>query len=251
MKILLVLLGIVGILQADIGQVTALSGSAALLRHDARLSVTEGIGILEKDRIETAARSKVQVILSDDTVITIGPESHYHFEQFRQGSDPRVKMRIDRGFFKAVTGTIGKIAPQKFSIETKATTIGIRGTQFMGHITDRGEAIGCSHGTITVTTQQGRYGIDAGQMLISDGERWTVKPLDLTRFAPVVGISRPRTDTSREMLPDASDMLEEQTLKEHQEQLRELQEQQQFIDDYYPTTGQIGPNQNTDTAGRP
>ena len=142
MKVLLTLTLLITSLLAGIGEVTSIQGSASLTRDKNESAVHKGQSLIENDFIKTQNHSKVQVILKDDTVITIGPKSEYLFERFQENGDIEVSMQLKRGFFKAVTGKIGKIAPQRFKIKTKAATIGIRGTQFMGYVGTEEEKIG-------------------------------------------------------------------------------------------------------------
>jgi hypothetical protein len=173
-------------LLASIGQVTALQGTAELSRNAKQFEVTKGMMIEINDHLKTQERSKTQIILNDETIITVGPNSDYFFEDFQEGSDPKVMMRLQHGFFKAVTGKIGKIAPQRFKIKTKAATIGIRGTQFMASVQNDEEKIGCIQGVIIVWTKDGEYTIEAGKMIIYKEKKWQIYAMDMKNFAPVM-----------------------------------------------------------------
>ena len=221
MKILFILLTALLPLLANIGEVTALTGSAKLSRQADNIDVAKGLKLLENDVLKTASRSKAQVVLNDDTVITIGPESEYLFERFQESGDAEVMMQLKRGFFKTVTGKIGKIAPQRFKIKTKAATIGIRGTQFMAYVQDNEEKIGCIQGEIIVWTADGEYIVTAGNMLIYKEKRWYLKEMELGDFTPVmVGmvLDKKVKTYSRLYMPGLQNSyaLEEQIIKEYQ-----------------------------------
>ena len=218
MKILIILLAMISTLLANIGEVTALQGKAQLSREAEVLNVSKGSKIKKQDLLTTSAHSKAQVILHDDTVITIGPKSEYLFEHYQDGDDPEVTMRLNRGFFKTVTGKIGKIAPQRFKIKTKAATIGIRGTQFMASVQNDEEKIGCIQGVIVVYTKDGEYEIKSGKMIIYKEKKWQIYEMDMNDFAPVmVGMplsNRQIQPYSRHLLPslENSYILQEQVL---------------------------------------
>lgn len=218
MKTLIVLFTLVSTLLANIGEVTALQGKAELSREAKVLEVSKGFKINIQDLLTTFSHSKAQVILNDDTVITIGPKSEYLFERYQDGDDPEVTMRLNRGFFKTVTGKIGKIAPQRFKIKTKAATIGVRGTQFMASVQNDEEKIGCIQGVIVVYTKDGEYEIKSGKMIIYKEQRWQIYEMDMNDFAPVmVGIplsNREVQPYSRHLLPnfENSYILQEQIL---------------------------------------
>lgn len=221
MKVPFLLITFLSLLLADIGQVTALTGSAELLRENRVAAVTRGDSIKERDLLTTAARSRVQVILHDDTVVTVGPESEYRFERFRDKGDAEVVMELKRGFFKTVTGKIGKIAPHRFKIKTRAATIGIRGTQFMAYVNVDEEKIGCIGGEIVVATAEGEYVVPAGKMLIYREKQWRLYEIEMGDFAPVlVGMAQDgkRGEIWNPYLPspENSYLFEEQIINQYQ-----------------------------------
>ncbi|MEN8147685.1 MAG: FecR family protein [Campylobacterota bacterium] len=222
MKTVFLLLAAISTLLANIGEVTALSGEAQLIRQAEAIVVSTGTKINEADLLRTETRTKVQVVLKDDTVITIGPESEYLFERFKENGDAEVLMQLKRGFFKTVTGRIGEIAPQRFKIKTRAATIGIRGTQFMAYVQDDEEKIGCIQGEIIVWTAEGKYIVPAGEMLIYKEKRWFMKKMEMHDFAPVmIGmmLDAPQKKYTDLEMPELEDdyILEEQIIKGYQE----------------------------------
>lgn len=221
MRIFLLLLTVISSLFAGIGQITTLKGTAELTRLQETLTAEKGMQIELKDLLETETSSKAQVILNDDTVITIGPSSAYHFNKYQEGSDADIEMQLDHGFFKAVTGKIGKIAPERFKIKTKAATIGIRGTQFMAYVDDQEERIGCIQGTIIVWTDEGEFIVKAGEMLWYKDQHWQRTPMDNLAFEPVmVGMQSPTEHHYYQglFLPEFQDnfVLQEQILNDLQ-----------------------------------
>jgi len=199
----------------NIGTVTALKGEAKLTHNDSVTKLTLNIGISEKDFINTASQSRVQVILNDDTVITIGPESEYYFEAFQDQGDIHVQMRIERGFFKSVTGKIGKISPERFIIKTKASSIGVRGTQFMAYVEKDEEKIGCIQGAIIVWTNSGlTFDVPAGKMLVYKDGEWILKEINVKLFAPVM-LGMSFNDVPQLDVPEAQKqyLIDEQALK--------------------------------------
>lgn len=221
MKVLLLLMLLLSTLLAGIGRVSAVTGSAELLREGSSITVVKETAVNEKDLLKTAARSKVQVILNDETVVTVGPESEYLFERFQERGDTEVIMQLKRGFFKTVTGKIGKIAPQKFKVRTKAATIGIRGTQFMAYVSEAEEKIGCIQGKIIVWTADREYIVSAGQMLVYKEKRWRLYEMDMRDFAPVLvglALERGKMEERAFYLPGLYDsyMLQEQIIDQYQ-----------------------------------
>ena len=186
MKFFLLALFFMGSLYANIGKVTSVSGEVSLVRDEVSHTVKRDSEIFRLDFIKTERSSKAQIILNDETIITIGPKSEYHFLEYKDGENPRSEMQLKRGFFKVVTGKIGKIAPNRFKIKTQAATIGVRGTQFMAYVSQDEEYIACIYGTIIVYTAKNTYIVPAGKMLVYRDGKWYMQDIDFTFFNPVM-----------------------------------------------------------------
>ena len=138
---------------ADIGNIMALKGKAHVQRGISRLlSAKAGMSLFQGDKIITKARTRVQVILKDNTIITIGSNSNFEFDTFIYDGTKKSKLKVKarRGFFRSVTGKIGKLAPERFTVETSSATIGIRGTDFSVNISTDAEIYKCYQGAIRV-----------------------------------------------------------------------------------------------------
>ena len=232
MKTVILLLSMIMTLLADIGAVTAIKGSAELQHQSDVQTVQKGLGINTDDLLITAAASKVQVILNDNTVITIGPESQYLFERYDDGENPEVAMELKRGFFKVITGKIGKIAPKRFTVKTKSAVIGIRGTQFMASLHDNEEIIACTKGRISVTTLDKVFEVNRGEMLSYSDGAWQKTAIEMKYFTPLAAKKMMKNDESDALrnsdwtfMPglENSDILQEQIIKNHHH------EEEQFI----------------------
>ena len=187
MKFFLLPLILLSFLHASIGTITAVQGKASLTRKGFEGSLKENGAIFNKDRIATKESALVQVILHDETIITIGPNSSYHFLSYNDTDKPEAQMSLDHGFFKVLTGKIGKIAPERFKIKTRAASIGVRGTQFMAKVTKEGEeSIGCLRGTIVVETKKETYVVPSGKMLLYRKGVWSISKLNIKLFSPVL-----------------------------------------------------------------
>ena len=175
MKKLLILLLLLHVtLFASIGTIAAMRGDVKIERNAQKIEAKIGTKIEKKDTILTQKKSKAQVIMMDETVITIGSESIYSFNDY--GND-HAQMKIKKGFFRAITGKIGKIAPEKFKIKTRSATIGIRGTHFSGLIENGHEIIQCIRGKIIVDTAAKSYEVPQGMMITLSNHEWKMAPI--------------------------------------------------------------------------
>lgn len=167
-------------LWSNIGNIGALKGAATVTRSNNTLNVKNGMALEVKDKIVTASGSRVQVILKDNTVVTIGPNSAFVFDAYTFGTkaNSEVKMHINHGFFRSVSGKIGKLAPERFKVKTVSATIGIRGTDFGALVSDNKEIISCYRGAITVLIDDVSHTIDAGMELDNHNGTITEKALN-------------------------------------------------------------------------
>ena len=166
MKILILLLLSLS-LWANIGNIMAMKGSAQIQRDGLNIQAKIGMELEQADRVITAQKSRVQVMLKDETVVTIGANSNFSFDTYVfDGTDKsEISMSTQRGFFRSVTGKIGKIAPQRFKVKTASATIGIRGTDFSGEISADVEIIKCYAGVIFVVYDGVEYDVEAGMFM--------------------------------------------------------------------------------------
>ncbi len=166
-KLLISLLLMVNGLYASIGEITALRGEADITRGDKQIGVSVGSKLEEGDMIKTALKSKLQILFSDKTVISLGQKSSFKIDEYLfDKNKPVAKFSVGSGFFKSITGKIGKIAPKKFKIKTANATIGVRGTTIIGEVSSKRDIIACSQGQIVVSSAGGSVVVNAGERTI-------------------------------------------------------------------------------------
>ncbi|MFA6759866.1 MAG: FecR family protein [Sulfuricurvum sp.] len=162
MKTLTLLLLVVSMLFASVGEITMIDGKATITRGSATLDASLGGAIEQNDLIKTADLSKLRVRFSDDTIITIGKNSSLDVATFVfDQKSAKAELKVTSGTFHAITGGIGKINPDKFKLKTKTASIGIRGTQIVG---DQSR-IFCTEGAITVESNGVSVDVDAGSFV--------------------------------------------------------------------------------------
>ena len=179
MRVLFILLTLSALVWSNIGNIAALKGKAEIVRDSKALMIKSGMILEVQDRIITSNQSRVQVILKDDTVITIGPDTSFVFDKYTYGtkSNSEIAMHIDRGFFRSVTGKIGKLAPERFKVKTVSATIGIRGTDFSALVSDSQEIISCYRGEIVANIDNIAHSVEAGMELDNTNGQITKKAL--------------------------------------------------------------------------
>jgi hypothetical protein len=93
--------------------------------------VQSGKPLYLNDHVTTDAVGRLQVLLLDETVFTVGPRSDMVLDEFVY--DPRtnagkITARLTKGVFRFVTGKVARQNPANMKILLPAGTIGIRGT---------------------------------------------------------------------------------------------------------------------------
>lgn len=175
---LLLLFVLTGMIHASIGTVLAMRGEAKVHRlYKVPQTLKAGQQIKKGDEIITQRLSRVQVMLKDRTVITIGANSTFKFDDFFFDGTKKSKlaMRAKRGFFRSVSGKIGKIAPKRFKVRTTSATIGIRGTDFSGYILGNQEFYLCNAGAISVTVGEQVQNLVPGDIYQMDKQEGKAK----------------------------------------------------------------------------
>ena len=122
--------------RAAAGSVGVAGGVAGVVRvsegeRPAPETVVTGMPMQMRDHIKSEKDGRAQLLLMDQTVFTIGPNSDLVIDEFVY--DPasgagRVSANFTRGMMRYVSGKIGAHDPQGVSIRVRDATIGVRGT---------------------------------------------------------------------------------------------------------------------------
>ncbi|MBW1800928.1 MAG: FecR domain-containing protein [Deltaproteobacteria bacterium] len=133
----------VGFSSADevhIGRIRTLDGTVIVLHRGNEVHPFVGTRLFIQDIIKTGHDGSVGIILEDDTIFSLGPDSALAMKEFR--FDPLKKdfslvSRMIRGSFIFISGFIGKLSPKSIKIETPYGTVAVRGTRFAVQIQER------------------------------------------------------------------------------------------------------------------
>src|SRR5688572_14667781 len=121
---------------ARIGAAAAVSGAVNAQAPGAVGRVVEsGKAIFLNDHVTTDAAGRLQVLLMDETIFTLGPNSDMVLDEFVY--DPsndagKVAARVTKGVFRFVTGKVARRDPASMKVKLPVGTIGIRGTIAVG-----------------------------------------------------------------------------------------------------------------------
>jgi hypothetical protein len=126
--------------QQQAGVSAAVRGQVALSRASQNIvgkKVGSGEAIFLGDAITSGKNSGMQVMLLDETIFTIGPNSAMSIDEFVY--DPstnagKVAASVTKGVFRFITGKIARKRPEDMTVRLPTATIGIRGTIVAGAV---------------------------------------------------------------------------------------------------------------------
>ena len=121
--------------QDAIGAVTRVRGAALATQAGVSRPLAAGGAIFVADEITTRADTRLEMRLTDGTVVTLGDDTVIAVAAF--AFDPasgrgNALLRVSAGVFRAVTGRLSKLSGNSFAVATPVATAGIRGTDFWG-----------------------------------------------------------------------------------------------------------------------
>ena len=120
-----------------IGSIKTLEGSVEIIRQGRTIRPEAGTRLFDLDTVQTGKDGSVGIILRDDTILSLGPDSTIDMQEFRfdpHNDDYSLVCRMMRGTFVFISGLIAKLSPDSVKIETPDGTVAIRGTRLAVYI---------------------------------------------------------------------------------------------------------------------
>jgi ferric-dicitrate binding protein FerR (iron transport regulator) len=119
----------------NLGHVSRLQGAAFAQRGQALQRLNLNSPVKREDILKTAANSRLELTLLDETKLTLGADTEFALERYdlgRQSGPGAVLLKLARGAFRLATGELSALRGGPFEVGTPLGTIGIRGTEFWG-----------------------------------------------------------------------------------------------------------------------
>lgn len=181
--ILFLLAGMIGPAAAadpqSIGAVARLQAQASATRDGTTRPLTVSQSIFTNDLLRTGPDARLELRLSDASVLTLGENAELAIEDFaNEMLDSRMRFRV-AGPFRFISGIIPRRNREGVRFATPHATIGIRGTEFWGGPFD-GYSILVIEGAITVENGAGRVVLD------QEGQGTVIPTADTAPGAPRV-----------------------------------------------------------------
>lgn len=122
------------------GSVKTVDGQAFIVREGSSFTAKVGDRVFEKDTLKTSSNGSLAVVLRDDALLSLGPESEVVLDEFlfapAEGKFLMIAKML-KGTAAYVSGLIVKLSPDSARVETPMGNIGFRGTKCLIRVGDR------------------------------------------------------------------------------------------------------------------
>jgi hypothetical protein len=140
---------------AVVGRFTLVRGQVDLLKHGNLPAIPAKLhdGVSPGDVIRTKSRSKAQLTMVDDSIITLAPMSRlavadYQYNPARE--ERRAVLRVFQGLVHTVVKQIIEREEPDFIMETYTAVVGVRGTDWYTLLGPGLTLVALEHGTLSV-----------------------------------------------------------------------------------------------------
>ena len=119
---------------AEIGQIKVAKGQVSVERSGATLAGAVGLRLEAADVVKTGADGSVGITMSDNSLLSAGPNSALALERFEfdpTTSQGRFDAQLQRGTLAVISGRIAKQSPQAMTVRTPSAALAVRGTEFV------------------------------------------------------------------------------------------------------------------------
>ena len=124
---------------------------AWLERDGKRVPLAPGMELRAGDRVFSGAGARVQVKLSEGSVVKLGENGRLVFAEMQPGKDLfKATLQVLEGAFRFTTELVGKGKKREVSVRVSQVTAGIRGTDFWGRSRDDRQVVCLIEGAIDV-----------------------------------------------------------------------------------------------------
>jgi hypothetical protein len=116
------------------GFIKTVQGSGQIVRAETTMPARVGAVLHVNDAVTTDEKSAIGIMLEDDTILSLGPNSRLELGDFAfapQEENFAVALRLLKGSFAYMSGVIARLAPDKVRIETPDAVIAVHGTSFL------------------------------------------------------------------------------------------------------------------------
>jgi hypothetical protein len=126
-------------LAADVGQIKLARGQVSIERDGQVVPAVPGTRLSGSDVLRTGADGSVGVTMTDNTLLSAGPNSVLSLDRYDYDSTTtqgRFDATLSKGTLAVISGRIAKQSPDAMKVRTPTSVLGIRGTEFAVSVDD-------------------------------------------------------------------------------------------------------------------
>ena len=179
--------------------------------------IKAGDSIFLNDEVKTGRRTKAQILLKDESVFSISPNSRVIFDEFIY--DPfaqtgALSAQLLNGGVRFVSGKIANRQPQNIKIKAGSATVGIRGTEIIAQHSDQGSTFVLLSGAMEISTPAGLQTINRpgfGLDVSADGVLGGIRRVPLEEINQLLSPPSKENDNTEANANESNDSAPEET----------------------------------------
>lgn len=119
---------------ADVGTIKKVEGHSWIVRGEQNIPALPGTRLYVEDIIMTGDDGALGLILRDDTIIAMGPQSEMTLAEFIfQPEKSRFSLvtQFSKGTFSYLSGVMSRLSPESVQVQTPVAMVAVNGTSFL------------------------------------------------------------------------------------------------------------------------
>ena len=127
---------------ADIGLIKVSKGSVHIQRGAEKMPAVVGAGVQATDVIVTGADGSAGITFTDNSLVSVGPGSVFAIDKYSFDSTTHqgeFEGNLKQGRLAAISGKMVKQSPESMKIRTPSAIMGVRGTEFVVQVDEKGK----------------------------------------------------------------------------------------------------------------
>ena len=119
---------------ADVGLIKVSKGDVRIERAGGKVAAAVGAAVQASDVIVTGADGLAGITFTDNSLVSLGPNSRYSIDKYRFDSTTHqgeFESSLSKGRLAAISGKMVKQSPEAMKVRTPSAIMGVRGTEFI------------------------------------------------------------------------------------------------------------------------
>lgn len=146
--------GVVYAQTLSVGLVTQVLGQVFIHRADQPIPAKVGMSLIAGDRVQTGSGAHLYARMVDQAFLSVRADSSVRLTQYavdlRRPSDQAIRLDLDGGAVRYITGDGAKAARDRFRLNTPVAAVGVRGTDLTVYSTAEVTRLSVASGAVVI-----------------------------------------------------------------------------------------------------